>query len=123
MWNVEELLEEWKESIIVPISKKGDKTDCSNYRDIPLLPTTYKIFSNILLSRLTPYAKEIIGNHQFDFDATDQLLIICSAFVKYVRNSENTMKQCINSLQTLRSVMIQLGKWSCIIFSLSLVSP
>jgi hypothetical protein len=29
-WNMEELPEEWKESIIVHISKKGDKTDCSN---------------------------------------------------------------------------------------------
>jgi hypothetical protein len=26
IWNKEELLEEWKESIIVPIHKKGDKT-------------------------------------------------------------------------------------------------
>ena len=56
--------EEWKESIIVPIHKKGDKTDCNNYTGISLLPTTYKILSNILLSRLTPYAKEIIGDHQ-----------------------------------------------------------
>ena len=54
--NKEELPEEWKESIIVPIYKKGDRTDCSNYRGISLLPTTYKILSNILLSRLTPYA-------------------------------------------------------------------
>jgi len=30
IWNKEELPEAWKESIIVPIYKKGDKTDCSN---------------------------------------------------------------------------------------------
>jgi len=60
IWNKEELPEEWKQSIIVPIYKKGDKTDCSNYRGISLLPTTYKILSIILLSRATPYAEEII---------------------------------------------------------------
>ena len=50
--------------IIVAIYKKGDKTDHSNYRGISLLSTTCKILSNILLSRLTPYGKEIIGDHQ-----------------------------------------------------------
>ena len=64
IWHKEELPAEWKESIIVPIHKKGDKTDCNNYRGISLLPTTYKIFSNILLSKLTLYAEEIIGDHQ-----------------------------------------------------------
>jgi len=63
IWNKEELPEEWKDSITVPIYKKGDKTDCSNYTGISLLPNTYKILSNILLSRLTPYAEEIIGVH------------------------------------------------------------
>ena len=58
IWNKEELLpEEWKESIIVPIHKKGVKTDWNNYRSISFLPTTYKILSNILLSRLTLYAE------------------------------------------------------------------
>jgi hypothetical protein len=43
VWNKEELPEQWKESIIVPIRKKGDKTDCKNYSGISLLSTSYKI--------------------------------------------------------------------------------
>ena len=58
------LPEHWKESIIVPIYKKGEKTNCSNYRGISLLLTCYKILSNIILGRLTPYVDEIIGDHQ-----------------------------------------------------------
>jgi len=67
IWNKEELPEEWKELIIVPIYKKGDKIDCSNYRSISLLPTTYKILFNTLFSRLIPYAEEITGDHQCGF--------------------------------------------------------
>jgi hypothetical protein len=31
IWNKEELPHQWKESIVIPIHKKGDKTECSNY--------------------------------------------------------------------------------------------
>jgi len=86
IWNKEELHEEWKESIIVPICKKVDKTDCSTYRDISLLPNMYKILSNILLSRLTPYAQEIIGDHQCGFrhsrSTTDHIFCICQILEK-----------------------------------------
>jgi hypothetical protein len=78
IWNKEELPEGWKESIIVPIYKKGDKTDCNNYKGISLLPTTYKILSNIRRNRST-------------------ILIIYSVFFKHLRKNWNTMKQCISS--------------------------
>jgi hypothetical protein len=63
-WNKEELPQQWKESITVPIYKKGDNTDCNNYRGISILSTAYNILSNILLARLTPHVNEIIGDHQ-----------------------------------------------------------
>jgi len=87
-------VQEWKESVIVPTYKKGVKTECNNYRGISLLPTTYKILSNSLLSRLIPYVEEIMGDHS---DAIGQLLIT-SVFVKYLRKNGNTMRQCISSL-------------------------
>jgi hypothetical protein len=80
IWNKEELPHQWKKSIVVPSHKKGDKTDCSNYRGISLLSTWYKIWSNILLARLTPHADEIIGDHQCWFrrnrSTTDQIFYI-----------------------------------------------
>ena len=75
------LPEKCKESIIVPINKMGDKTDCSNYSGKLLLSTTCKIISNILLSKLTPHAEEIIWYHQCGFchnrSTTDHILCIC----------------------------------------------
>jgi hypothetical protein len=67
IWNKEELHDQWKESIIVPIHKKDDKTYCNNYHGISLLSTSYKIVSNTLLSRLSPYIDEIIGDYQCGF--------------------------------------------------------
>jgi hypothetical protein len=71
IWNKEELLHQWEESIIVCIHKKGDKTDCSNYQVIALLSTLYKILSNILLCRLTLYANELLGITSMDFYVID----------------------------------------------------
>ena len=42
--NGEELPAEWKESIIVPVYKNGDKMDISNYRGISLCQPRTKIY-------------------------------------------------------------------------------
>jgi sorting nexin-29 len=80
VWNKEESPDQWQKSIIVSVHKKGDKIDCSNYYGISLLSTSYKILSNILLSRLSPYLEEIIVDHQCGFrhnrSSTDQIFCI-----------------------------------------------
>ena len=65
-WNKKELPEDLKQLITVHIYK-GNKKDYSKYTGISILSTTYKILTNNLLSRLTPYAEEIIGEYQCGF--------------------------------------------------------
>jgi hypothetical protein len=64
IWNKEELPDQWKEYIIVPIYKKGNKTGHGNYCEISVLSATYKILCKILLSGLRPDVDEIIWYHR-----------------------------------------------------------
>ena len=95
-------MHEWKESVIVPTYKKGGKTDCSNYRGISLLPTVYKMLSNILVSRLTPYAEEIIGNHQYGFQLnrsnTVHIFCVCQILQKKRENNEAVKREFLHNI-------------------------
>ena len=61
------LISEWKETIIVPIHKRGDRDKCENYRGIALGNAAYKILSNIILEKIKPYIEEITGDYQNGF--------------------------------------------------------
>jgi hypothetical protein len=56
-----------RESVLVPIYKEGDTADCSTYRGVSLLLTTYKVLTSILLSRITPDAEESSGDQHCGF--------------------------------------------------------
>jgi hypothetical protein len=66
IWDKEELPEQWKGSIIVPVHKEVDKTDSNSY-GISLLSTSYNILMNVLLSRLIPDLDRITGDHPCGF--------------------------------------------------------
>jgi len=66
-WHEKQMPSSWKEAIIMPLHKNGDKTNCCNYRGISLLNTAYKVFSKVLLSRLIQYAEECLGEYQCGF--------------------------------------------------------
>jgi hypothetical protein len=93
IWNKEEFPGQWKEPIILPLLKEGDKTDCSNYRGIFFVSTSYKISSNNLLPSLSLYINEIIVDHQCGFrrnrSVTDQMFCIRQIL-------GNTMRQRIS---------------------------
>ncbi|XP_054289682.1 uncharacterized protein LOC129004977 [Macrosteles quadrilineatus] len=87
IWRKESMPDEWNEAVITPIHKKGDKTECNNYRGISLLSSAYKVLSKVILNRLKVYIEENIEDHQAGFiqgrSTTDQIFTIKQSLSKY----------------------------------------
>jgi hypothetical protein len=67
IWITETIPEESNMSMLCPMHKKDHITVCSNYKGISLLNITYKMLSNILFTRLSPYVEDVIGDYQSGF--------------------------------------------------------
>ena len=58
---------EWRNGIIVPLPKKGDLSDCNNWRGITLLSVPGKVFASIILSRLRRSVETYLQPEQAGF--------------------------------------------------------
>jgi hypothetical protein len=110
-----------EKSITVPVHKKDDETDCNNHRGILLLQNSYNILSNVLPSRLTPYADEIIRDHQGGFrrnrSTSDPIFYIRQTLEKeleYIGIAHQLFINFVNaydsvSVEVLYNVLIEFG--------------
>ena len=55
IWKTPQWPQDWKRSLFIPIPKKLNAKECSNYRTIALIPHTSKVMLNILQARLQQY--------------------------------------------------------------------
>ena len=54
-WKTQQWPQDWKRSVFIPTSKKGNAKECSNYRTIALISHASKIMLKILQARLQQY--------------------------------------------------------------------
>jgi hypothetical protein len=59
--------EEFTKTVMIPLPKKVNATECSDYRTISLIPHASKILLKILTQRIAGKAKEYISKTQFGF--------------------------------------------------------
>ena len=82
-----------KTAKVVPIFKKGNRSDVNNYRPISLLPILSKCLEKIMHNRLTSYLvkNDIINHSQFGFtrnkSTTDAIIDFMHKFTHHTKNN------------------------------------
>ena len=88
-WMEEIIPHDWKIALIVPVHKKGDKSDCRNYRGITLLSTAMKIYETIIDKKLRAITENTLEEAQSGFrrgrSAQDHIFTIKQTIEKVAR--------------------------------------
>ena len=86
IWKTQQCPQDWKRSVCIPIPKKGDAKECSNYRTIELISHVSKITLKILQARLQQYLNRELPDVQAGFrkgrGTRDEIANICCIIEK-----------------------------------------
>ena len=58
IWKTQQWPQDWKRSVFIPVPKKGNAKECSNYCTIALVSHASKVMLNILQVRLQQYVRK-----------------------------------------------------------------
>ena len=67
IWKTQQWPQDWKRSVFIPIPKKGNANECSNYHTIALISHTSKVILKILQARLQQYMNWELSDVQAAF--------------------------------------------------------
>ena len=67
IWKTQQWPQDWKRSVFIPIPKKGNAKECSNYRTIALISHASKVMLKILQARLQQYVNRELPDVQAGF--------------------------------------------------------
>ena len=89
-WEIGDIPTQWKRAKMISIYKrKGEKSDCTNYRGLSLLDVASKIFAKILLARFNRHiANKILPESQCGFRAdrsTADMIFVCRQLLEKSR--------------------------------------
>ena len=67
IWKTQQWSQDWKKSVFIPIPKKGNAKECSNYHTIALISPASKVMLTILQARLQQYVNHELLDVQAGF--------------------------------------------------------
>ena len=100
IWKTQQWPQDWKRSVFIPIHKKGNAKECSNYHTIALISHASNIMLKILQARLQQYVNRELPDVQADFRkgrrTRDQIANICWIIKKAREFQKNIYFCCID---------------------------
>ena len=101
IWKTQQWPQDWKRSVFIPIPKKGNAKECSNYRTIALISHASKVMLKILQATLQQYVNyelpDIQAGFRKDRGTRDQIANICWIMEK----AREFQKTSISALLTM----------------------
>ena len=101
VWKTQQWPQDWERSVFIPIPKKGNAKECSNYYTIALISHASKVMVKILQARLQQYVNHELPDVQAGFrkgrGTRDQIANITGSSKK----QESSRKISISALLTM----------------------
>ena len=72
IWKTQQWPQDWKRSVFIPISKKGNAKKCSNYHTIALISHAGKVLLKIIQARLQQYVNRELPDIKLDLEKAEE---------------------------------------------------
>ena len=99
IWKTQQWPQDWKRSVFIPIPKKGNAKECSNYLTIALISHTSKVMLKILQSRLQQY--ENFQMFKLDLEKAEEPEIKLPTPAGSWKKQESSRKTSVSALLTM----------------------
>ena len=113
IWKTQQWPQDWKKSVFIPIPKKSNAKEFSNYHTIALITHTRKVMLKILQARLQQYVNHEISEVQAGFRKSrgtrDQMPISAGSSKK----QESCRKTSISALLTMPKLLTLWSTMNC----------
>ena len=105
IWKTQQWPQDWKRSVFIPIPKKGNAKECSNYCTIALISHTSKVMLKILQAKLQQYVNREFPDDQAGFrkgrGIRDQI-----ANIHWIIEKQENSRKTSASLTTLKPLTV-----------------
>ena len=101
IWKTQKLPQDWKRSVFIPIPKKGNAKECSNYHTTVLISHVSKVMLKILQDSLQQYVNQEIPNVHARLEKAEEPEIKLQTSVGSLKKQEHSRKTSTSPLLTM----------------------